>query len=485
MGGLALFARQVGRRQDGLNSLAFAAAVMALIDPYVLWDVGFQLSFAATLGLVLYGGPSQAAVASVAGRVLPPASAQRLASLVGEYFLFTLAAQLTTLPVVVYHFGRVSLSSLLANPLILPVQPAVMVLGGMAVLAGWVFQPVGQVVAYVAWPFVLYTIRMVELLSRLPWDGIVLGQVSIAWVLVFYAVLFGGTLAIVKSPPGLWGRLRGILRPSLVAFGLVILNVLVWRTALSAPDGRLHLTVLDVSTASLSGQAVLVQTPGGRSLLVGGGPSTSALSDALGRRLPPGSRRLDFLIVANPDEAQVAALPALLERAPPGQVLWAGPTHATGSARYLQAALSEADLRPISAQSGQALDLGKGAVLRVLSANPRGAVLLLEWGSFSALLPFGMDVEALEALHNDPEVGPVTALLLAESGYAPLNPPEWIERLNPQAALLSVAAGDREGRPDQEMLLALEGYTLLRTDKNGWIELTTDGQQMWMEVERR
>ena len=54
MGGLTLFAAQIGRCQDGLNTLAFVAALMALFNPYVLWDVGFQLSFAATLGLLLY-----------------------------------------------------------------------------------------------------------------------------------------------------------------------------------------------------------------------------------------------------------------------------------------------------------------------------------------------------------------------------------------------------------------------------------------------
>jgi beta-lactamase superfamily II metal-dependent hydrolase len=131
------------------------------------------------------------------------------------------------------------------------------------------------------------------------------------------------------------------------------------------------------------------------------------------------------------------------------------------------------------------LDLGKGAVLRVLSANGRGAVLLLEWGSFSALLPFGMDVEALESLQHDTGITPVTALLLAESGYAPLNPPEWIEKLRPEVVLLSVAAGDREGRPSPETIAAVQDYTLLRTDRNGWIELSTDGQRMWVEVERR
>ena len=75
-------------------------------------------------------------------------------------------------------------------------------------------------------------------------------------------------------------------------------------------------------------------------------------------------------------------------------------------------------------------------------------------------------------------------LLLAESGFAPLNPGDWIDDLAPQVVLLSVAAGDLEGLPSPETINALEGYNLLRTDHNGWIELNTDGEQMWIEVER-
>ncbi len=135
------------------------------------------------------------------------------------------------------------------------------------------------------------------------------------------------------------------------------------------------------------------------------------------------------------------------------------------------------------AQPGQSLDLGRGAVLRVLAVGRRGMVLLLEWGRFRALLPLGPDFDDLQALIDDPSQPPVTALLLAESGFAPLNPPEWIERWRPQVAVLSVAPGDPYGRPALEVLSALEGYTLLRTDIHGAITLTTDGEQLWVEVE--
>jgi beta-lactamase superfamily II metal-dependent hydrolase len=90
----------------------------------------------------------------------------------------------------------------------------------------------------------------------------------------------------------------------------------------------------------------------------------------------------------------------------------------------------------------------------------------------------------LESLQSRNESGEVTALLLAESGYAPVNPKEWIDKLNPKVVLLSVAAGDPEGLPSPETLEAIEGYNLLRTDRNGWIKLSTDGEQMWIEVER-
>jgi len=333
LGGFSVFARQIGRRQYGLNSLAFIAALMALWNPPVLWDVGFQLSFAATLGLVLYAEPLTQGVTALAGRILPPVALARVSQWVGEYFLFTLAAQVTTLPVIAYHFQRISIIALAANPLVLPAQPAVMVLGGLSVLLGLLYAPLGELAARLAWPFVVYTIRMVE-------------------------------------------------------------------------------------------------------------------------------------------------------RYPPQGVLWAGATHGAAAARDLQQALNDLSVRPTLAAAGHDLDLGQGATLRVLSAGRRGAVLLLEWGNFNALLPLGLDVEQLEDPQFLQGLPPVTALLLAESGYAPLNPPEWIERLQPQVVLLSVAAGDREGLPDAETLEAVEGYTLLRTDQNGWIELSTDGEQLWVEAER-
>jgi competence protein ComEC len=333
----------------------------------------------------------------------------------------------------------------------------------------------GQVVAYVSWPFVAYTIRMVEWFAQFSGGVIVFGELSWIWIIAFYALLFAVTA---------WGKeIRekfSNIRPVVVFSGLVVVVSLVWQAALSAPDGKLHVTVLDVGT----GSAILIQTPQGRYVLVDGGPSARRLSDGVGRRLPLFHRELDLIVVASPLEEHVAGLPPVIERFPIGEVLWAGAPNLSREARYLEETLVDVGVPVNTAQIGQVVDLGEGAWLEVLTVGERGATLLLVWNNFRMVLPLGADFDALDSLNIGKAVGPVTALLLADSGYAPVNPPEWIENLHPQLVLLSVDAGDYQGLPSPETLEAVKGYTLLRTDLNGWIHLRTDGEQLWVNVER-
>jgi hypothetical protein len=97
----------------------------------------------------------------------------------------------------------------------------------------------------------------------------------------------------------------------------------------------------------------------------------------------------------------------------------------------------------------------------------------LEWRNFRTSLPVGLDEDLCQSLLEEPGLLPVNALLLASSGAADLNPPEWLPAWGPQVVLLSVGSGDRRARPASETLAAVEGYTLLRTD----------GERIWVEVE--
>ncbi|NOH01372.1 MAG: hypothetical protein HND47_05055 [Chloroflexi bacterium] len=219
-------------------------------------------------------------------------------------------------------------------------------------------------------------------------------------------------------------------------------------------------------------------------ILVNGGANVSDLSDELGRRLPLFSRDLDWLIIASTQENQLAALPRIVERYAPENVLWSGNVQASFSSRLLDEYFAQNEIPVTQAEVGQRLELGDGAFIEVQAAGPRGSVLLIEYGSFRALLPIGVGEGTFESLEFGNSIGKVDVLLLAESGYAPGNPPDIVENLNPQLVVLSVAAGDPNGLPHQEVLDMLSGYSLLRTDRNGWIDVSTDGVEMQVNVER-
>jgi beta-lactamase superfamily II metal-dependent hydrolase len=193
---------------------------------------------------------------------------------------------------------------------------------------------------------------------------------------------------------------------------------------------------------------------------------------------------LDWLIIASTQEEQLAALPRVVERYPPENVLWSGNVQASFPAQTLDKFFAVQEIPVSRAEAGQSLKLGEGSSVEVQAVGARGSVLLIQYKNFRALLPIGINEGMLAELEYGNAIDKVDVLLLADAGYAPSNPPDLIENVNPQLTVLSVAAGDPNGLPSQDVLDSLDGYSFLRTDRNGWITVITDGEEMRVEVER-
>lgn len=459
MGSLTLGARQVGRRQDPYLALFFTAALMALFDPDILASLSFQLSFLATFGMVVFAGPWTEALKNFLEKHLSHELTVRLTQPVSEYFLVTLAAQAFTLPLILYHFGQLSSVSFIVNPIILPAQPPVMVLGGLSAILGMLVFPLGKALSWLAWLFPAYTIRMVEIFARFTWANIAVGQAWIGWLWIYY-----GAICLWLLKPEILKRLLSRLSPAVPALVLGGLAVYVWGVAYAAPDGRLQISVLNVTAGAEDSQAVLVETPAGRRLLIGGGASSRSLSDALGRRLRF-RRNLDWLVIPSVKQDRIRALPAFLERYPPGEVLWAAPACETRACRDLRETLDGIDAAIHYPAPGQKLDLGSGAFLQVTEMDKNGAGLLVEWNRFRMFLP--------ASVSESSSVKWATVVLLPNGS----NPgAEWIGEVNPWAVIVSGA----EEKP------GVEGdRPVLTTDQNGWFRLSTDGERLWVEEENR
>lgn len=158
MGVIGLLALQFGRRAFVLLVLFVSAALMNLYNPYTLvYDVGFQLSFAATLGLIIFGKKFEKYFTW-----LPNVMAVR------ESFVMTLAAQVFTLPLIIFHFARVSVVSPIANVLVGPLIPLAMLFSFLAAVFSFVWSGLAKVLAFLAWFFLEAIVKIAQLLAQLP-----------------------------------------------------------------------------------------------------------------------------------------------------------------------------------------------------------------------------------------------------------------------------------------------------------------------------
>ncbi|MBI4992934.1 MAG: ComEC family competence protein [Candidatus Magasanikbacteria bacterium] len=176
MGVLVLLAKQLGRLSRVGNVLALSAVLMLLQNPLVLrWDAGFQLSFAATFGLVYLSPKIQRWFIR-----LPEFYGLR------EVFVSTMAAIIATLPLIMFNFGRLSIVAPIVNVSVLWLIPFLMLSGFLAVILSFIFLPAGQVVAWIAWVGLKYIVLVVTWFSGFKWAAI---EFRINWVIMILLYL--------------------------------------------------------------------------------------------------------------------------------------------------------------------------------------------------------------------------------------------------------------------------------------------------------
>ncbi len=490
----------LGRQSAAPVGLVLAAAVMTTLDPQVVHDVGFQLSFAATIGLITLGQELKLRLEALATRWPAVARSPVTAPLV-ETFAITSAAIVFTLPITTLAFGEVSVVALPANLFAVPAFVAVALTAALAVAASVV--PGGEVMGWVAWLPATYMIGVIELFASLPASVTVRG-VSLWMAVPYYAALGGFTWWLtlgqvgIPQPPRVWQRTGP--RPAnamATAAVVVVAGVLVWVVIGTGDDGdRLSVTFLDVG----QGDAILIEGPGGQRILVDGGPGGDALSGALGRQLPFHDRRIDLVIVTHPQADHIGGLPAALESYEVGAVL---DSAFEDDSPFYEALVDAADTAGVPRHVGtlgQTIDLGGGARIEVIGpddalsaraaglsdADPNNAstVLRVVMGEVSFLLTGDIEADGEAALVRSGAELRATVLKVAHHGSSTSTTAAFLSRAAPAISVISVGATNTFGHPTAAVLSRLsEGY-VLRTDEDGDVRMETDGERLWVMTGR-
>lgn len=191
MGSLAFLAQVFGRQTWVVLSLILSAFLMLFISPPLIFDLGFQLSFLATAGLIF--------IKPVIEKIGPVGFLART-PFVGESLTTTLSAQIATLPLILTVFGIYSPFSILTNVLALWTIPWIMAIGGIAGIAGLLFQPLGQILSWATYVFLYYFETIVTLFSRLPsWQ---IGKPSLFFLLSYFSFLVMILVWLVQDQKG-------------------------------------------------------------------------------------------------------------------------------------------------------------------------------------------------------------------------------------------------------------------------------------------
>ncbi len=408
MGGLYVLAIALDRQSAAIISLFVAAIAMLLLNPLTLWDVGFQLSFMATLGLILFSTPLQQAWDARIGQRLPGLANNILA----EGLLITLAAQITTMPMVVYYFGRFSIISFLANLLIIPVQPPIMIAGGLAIILAGVFFPLGQLIALIPLASLWWTVFVVERLAAIPWGSIPVGafgrMLSALYYVGFLVAFLWWLLRREQNARHLIPvRLRPALMRGALAAGLALIPLWLGAAALEArPDGRLHIRLLGLE----DNVAWLITTPGGnQALLWDEREGAISLPEAL-KTLPTARRPLHLFIDVAPFAAHDEAPPPI----PAQNSLAADESLSPGTVVRLDAGVS---------------------LLRLPTPQDEAPLFRLSYGDFTMLLPLTNSQQTQEHLMENGILTPVTILITPWPGTGAWPHPGLLAALRPQMIL--------------------------------------------------
>jgi competence protein ComEC len=178
---MALLAEKSGRMYLAPWALLIAALAILIFNPLLLlYDVGFQLSFLAVLGIIYLSPVFDFYLARF--WFFKNKGVRKITSM-------TLGAQVFTLPILVYNFGTISLVAPVVNVLVVPLLPAVLVLGFLGILAGLFSQLLGMLVALPIFGLLSYVLEISSVFARLSFSSIQIQNLHWAWIIVFYAFL--------------------------------------------------------------------------------------------------------------------------------------------------------------------------------------------------------------------------------------------------------------------------------------------------------
>ena len=466
---LTLFSSIIYRKSDVYTNISVAALITLIFNPYGLLDLGFQLSYGGTIGIIIF-----------IKRIQEKKSNSKVINYIKQMALVSIYANIIIIPIMMYHFNTVSFTFIISNIMASPILGIIVITGFLFIIASITVKPLTRLIAIFIKPILSILIKISQICSKLPFSNILVVTPYMFNVISYYAII----LYCIKSKKN--NKCKIIICLLIV---LILINFIIY----IFPQ-KLRIFFIDVG----QGDSTLIITPDKKTVLIDGGGSDSfdvgekvLLPYLLDRRI----LKIDYVLISHFDTDHATGVAQILGKIDVSSIILTRQLEENDIYRHILSIAKEKKIKLIYVKEGDVLKIGgiKISIIhpenKLMINNPmnnNSIVCKVEYNSFSMLLTGDIEMEAEELILRKNINLKADVLKVAHHGSKTSTTGEFLKAINPKVALIGVGKNNNFGHPSNEVIQRLKenGTRIYRTDENGEISITVNKKGRIIKIQR-
>ena len=461
---LLLISTMLYRSQDTYTSIAFSGLVILIINPYSFFDIGFQLSFGGTIGIVLMYN-------SLIKRFKLNG---KLTSYIVSSICVSVCANLIIIPIMTFNFNTVSLTFWISNLLAGPFLGIIIILGFCVYLLSFVIFPVAKIISVPLKYLIYILLIIVKYCSKIPFSSITIRTPYIFEIFIYYIVLY-----LVFN----YAKIKPYFKKLVV---IILIAILIANSCIHVQNhGKMIIYFIDVG----QGDSTLIRTAKNKTILIDGGGSENSSFDVGEKTLLPYllDRKitvLDYVVISHFDTDHCGGILYLMEHLKVKNIIISKQGKESGNYNKFKNIVLDKGISVIFVKKGDKIKIDNETYMDILFPgnnlisdnilNNNSIVTKICYNNFSIL--FTGDVEEIAeneicSQYNTTNKLKANILKVAHHGSKTSSTAEFIKMVKPQIALIGVGEKNKFGHPNDGVIQRLKNMNtkIYRTDKMGEI----------------
>lgn len=471
---LMLIADLLYRKSDVYNNLAISALILLIINPYSILDIGFQLSYMGTIGIVFLHDKINNFIKTN----------NKILKYFLEMFYVTTCANVAIIPIMMFHFNSISLTFYFSNILAGPILGIIVVIGFIMFFISLIFIPLATPIAFILNIMLKFIIKIAEITASIPFSKILITTPSIFFIAIWYIIIFLIVYRKKVKEVYLKNKRKINVIVSITLVVLIILNLVI---NINRP---LKIYFIDVG----QGDSCLIVTPSNKRILIDGGGSEFGSFDVGEKILTPylldrKIKKLDYIIISHFDSDHVGGILNVIQNIKVDKIIICKQWKNSENYKKFLNIIKEKKIEVYVVKDKNKIEIEQDTFFYILHPtgdlisdnilNNNSIVMKFCYKNFSMLFTGDIEEIAENELikrYENSNILRSTVLKVGHHGSKTSSTGSLLNKVKPKIALIGVGSKNTFGHPNNGVLDRLKKLKckIYRTDLNGEIILTID-----------